>query len=563
MKNVYALCAMWLLLVGCQEDLSNEMLSSDEITEPVGEAVMLLNSTPELEAIIAKGRKVFQENCNMCHSSPDAFGLANFDFKREDIIRRAIEHITSEEAESIADMVEAVRQKYNITPADPRKTRLFQSGNGEVLAGDTPHDRDFNFLKNELPRWSPTIVSGVADTRELALQVRDELAAIDLQQMNVGIPFPLWSSDPHHGEGTVDEWLSNLPCFTENKEAYGEVQQAYLDNPNQETFMRLLKATDEYTSCSDNLERVDGPHPVNGKELGGQTIARNKYYAQLVADYCMRQQAMGNNPLQPDLAFPWMSHDRPLGGDLGGRGRFKLLSNHIWAVNTIARKTNFDPSLASGKYDRNSVETLLETMGYDEFTVEGQQTGINRHYLSDQMQTSWFWCSAMFDNQQKTDYLISATEQTGYPGHARLRQGHTQLAYFGDWSWSGKGTYYPNFYYTQHLDKDFEGQPQEYKELYSLVEMNIAWATLYSTQEYISSEKSTAYKNDHFNGMVKAAWAVYLRGGDYEKAKELVYDSAEKSFVKAGYPAAEGRAKVEELLERQAAGSGHHHGHGG
>lgn len=566
MKNICILFLFGLTLMACQEDITNDLLLDSSVSNIIDESGSVFNYDPQLEATIAKGLAVFRKPgrtpdstaCNSCHASPDGFEFAVFNFGEENIIRRAIEHVSLEEAEDIVNMVDAIRQKYNITELkDPREFRLFQPG-GTVLAGATPQERDFNFLKNELPRWSPTVVNTIADSKELALQVRDELAAIDLQQMRVGIPMPLWSNDAFHGEefGTIDEWMPNLPCFTENKEAYHAIQQAYLDNPTQETFKRLLAATNEYTSCADNLERVAGPHPKNGKELGGQIIARHKYYSVLIADFVMRQRALGIDPMQPDLALPWMS-EQPL-PDIGGRGRFNLPTNHIWEVATTARKFNPDYSLLSGKYHPNLDKAMLEAMGYNDFTVENQTLGANKHYFSDQLQTSWFWLNCIFDNQRKTDYFISAVHITGYPGHARLRQGHTQLAYYGDWSWSYRSRYYPNFYYTRNLDKDFEGQLQEYKDLYTRVEMNIAWATLYTAQEYMING-GTSFDNNGFNGLVKATWCVYLRGGDYEKAKEVYYNICEKSAMQAGYSAAEGRAEGKKKLEKHASGQGHHH----
>jgi hypothetical protein len=565
MKSTYVLFFLCLALSACQEDLTGDLLVDDSTLDLASEGTRGLNHDPELEATIAQGLVAFRKPgrtlsgaaCNDCHASPDGFEFAVFDFGKANIIRRAVEHVSAEDAEDIVNMVEAIRKKYNITELkSPREFRLFQPG-GTVLAGKTPQERDFNFLKNELPRWSPTVVSTVADSKELALKVRDELAAIDLQQMPVGIPMPLWSSDSFHGNefGTIDEWLPNLPCFTED-EAYRQVQQAYLNNPTQETFKQLLAATNKYTSCPDNLERIAGPHPKTGRELGGQIIARHKYYGVLIADFVMRQQALGLDPMKPDLALPWTAK-QPL-ADIGGRGRFNIPTNHIWEVGTTARKLSTDYSLVSGKYHLNSDQAMLEAMGYEDFTVEGQTLGYGHHYFSDQLQASWFWLNSMFDNQRNTDYFISAVEMTGYSGHARVRQGHTQLAYYGDWSWSYRGRYYPNFYYTLNVDKQFEGQPQEYKDLFVRVETNIAWATLYTAQEYITNG-GRAYDNNGFSGLVKAAWCIYLRGGDYSKAKEIYYDICEKSAVRAGSSAAKGRASGEERLMRHAAGKGHHH----
>ncbi|KJV06403.1 hypothetical protein [Methylocucumis oryzae] len=105
------------------------------------------------------------------------------------------------------DAVFAMRKKYRIRPKDPFSYRVFQPG-GFVL-GDTQqssHSRDYLFgqylAQHGLSLASSRLSFNAKKPQNsiaAAKIMQQQLKQLDLAELPIGIPFPLWSSDKFHG----------------------------------------------------------------------------------------------------------------------------------------------------------------------------------------------------------------------------------------------------------------------------------------------------------------------------------------------------------------------------
>jgi hypothetical protein len=104
--------------------------------------------------ILSEGLKIWRKPgaiqndaaCATCHS-PDGIELAAYNFTDQDITRRALPHVSQDEAQVLVQYIHALRAKYQLTTLkSPMEDRPFQPGES-VLPGVTATERDFEFSK--------------------------------------------------------------------------------------------------------------------------------------------------------------------------------------------------------------------------------------------------------------------------------------------------------------------------------------------------------------------------------------------------------------------------------
>lgn len=526
METVNKICLVALifsLALSCSDEEMPEVLTDADPETVDGSLSFDFTTDSQIEEAIARGLNAFNTPgriqsdaaCVNCHT-PDGFDLAFFDFKREDIIRRAEPHITLAEANDIADMVDALRKKYKIqNPKDPRAHRLFQPG-GVVLPGDTRSDRDFTFLNVELRKWVPTLFNEKVDNEATALKIRDEIASINLQKMQIGIPLPRWAGDSFHGDefGTVDEWMPNIPCLDSDPEV--KQQRAnYINYPSRNNLKALIRAIRTYTDCEDGS--ID-----KGKGSMGKIVARNKYISGLLAMHLKREELFGiQHSEDGDFVLSWWDQ-KPKNDH---RFRMSTPNNFIWGIGDKGRKPGPDQGLKSGKYEKNSGQEFLETAGFSEFSIQGQTDGISKFYLQNDLQSSWFWLNGTFDSRRHTGYSRLAFSRSGYAGHALIKSYFdTYKSNFGPFSYSGHRAFHPRGY-TKGLNNlkkyaaNYEA-PSGYVERYDFVQTQLAWTMLYVTKNWLDDpDRFEIKKNDDLRGMARITNFLWR-----EKGEQAAYD---------------------------------------
>jgi hypothetical protein len=185
----------------------------------------------------------------------------------------------AKQADEVVAFIHAVRKKYGITKLlDPLTDRPLQPG-GEVLAGATPEDRDAAFAM-ELKAATPIMATGMVDSEAQAGKAKDEVLAVDVRALKIGIPFSRISEDKFHGSehATLANWIPDVPVPVHFPWAFMfELQDRYIQDPS----VKLLG--DMVSFPVRNLRRY----------TLAQQMASYKYRALLVLTHDLRLRTMG------------------------------------------------------------------------------------------------------------------------------------------------------------------------------------------------------------------------------------------------------------------------------
>jgi hypothetical protein len=291
----------------------NTVAFPESILAPVGDPAFGAGYSPasalsadQLNATFAQGLAAWrrpgrQGSCTSCHS-PDAFDLALIGYSDATIHRRALDHVSDDDAGRIVGLVRAIRQLYQIErPLHPLNFRPLQPGH-DVLPGATPAARDAAFI-NVLAQdagllWATTRL----ETRAQALAAQAQLLALDLRKLPIGVPLDRWSEDASRGTAhlSVAEWLPNLglqPKPGRTAEWYA-LHDAYLIEPSDANFWAYYDRIDEL------LESVE---PVAGIERG---VAWGvlKLKSVQVAQHMLRHRSLALPDPLVDRAGPAAAH---------------------------------------------------------------------------------------------------------------------------------------------------------------------------------------------------------------------------------------------------------------
>jgi mono/diheme cytochrome c family protein len=223
--------------------------------------------------------------CAFCHG-PDPMDLAFIGYTDSQIYRRSFSHIGQPTVDAIIDMVHALRAKYQITaPPDPLTYRPFQPG-GDVLPGSSSMERDQAFGQ-ELSDMGLTLMGPAINSLATAQKAWQELDAINLRQLKVGVPLNKYTEDIFNNDGvippcpdlhecddhgTIADWITDAPVLTPAEATtFYPIQDAYLANPTLDNLVAILRA---------------GPRD-------NTSWFKNKYLSVQIANYLFRQQASG------------------------------------------------------------------------------------------------------------------------------------------------------------------------------------------------------------------------------------------------------------------------------
>jgi mono/diheme cytochrome c family protein len=333
---------------------------------------------------------VDQNACVSCHAS-DAMDLAFIGYSDSQIYRRAFSHInvTQSTIDDVIDMVHALRAKFNIVqPPDPAKYRPFQPG-GAVLPGTSAALRDQAFgqeLKDMGLRLMGDPINTVADAKK----AWDELAAVNLRTLKVGIPLNKYTEDKFNNDGvnvpcpdkhmcddhgTIADWITDTAVIPGTPSAAVlAAQDAYLATPSLDTLKAVLLAVPRDET----------------------SWFKHKYSAVQLANYMFRLQAQGDSNLEKLTAATPVPY--PIDAQSGA------LFNSIWMV---------------GANQRDFIHNVGATLGVGggKFSVPAETLpGLTRNDANEQLQriiVPWFWLGFTFDPSTMSvepDYVAEGDE---------------------------------------------------------------------------------------------------------------------------------------------------------
>lgn len=327
--------------------------------------------------------EVDQAACSHCHAA-DAMDLAFIGYTDGAIYRRAFNHVSQPVVDDVIDMVHALRARFNITqPPDPIKFRPFQPG-GEVLPGKNAQERDKSFGL-ELKKVTPTLMGAPINDAASAHKAWDELAAVNLRTLKVGIPMNRYTEDLYNNDdkdvpcadihgcddhGSIADWITDVPVMTAaTAENLHKVQDVYLANPTLENLKKVIVAAPR-----DDVMWF-----------------KQKFLATQVGNWLFRQQAGGDTLLTklPETPFPVENG---------------VLFNSIWMMAANMRD-----------FIHNVGATL--PAGGGKFSVpKDTLPGLTRNNASEQLQrviVPWFWLGFTFDPSTmnvQPDYVAEGDE---------------------------------------------------------------------------------------------------------------------------------------------------------
>ncbi len=204
--------------------------------------------------------------CAGCHS-PDAIELARVGYTDADIRRRALTHVDEARATAIIGLIRVQRQRYGMTRLlHPARFRPLQPAyepfptrtpNLPVHDSTAQSERDAAFMDHLVNDRKLLWATGRIDSLARAWQAYDELRAIDLPHLRMGLPFDHLCEDGFHGEEhrSVFEWFPDLassPRAAASAEWYQRVD-AYLARPTDQNLWGYYDATEAMTECNPDL----------------------------------------------------------------------------------------------------------------------------------------------------------------------------------------------------------------------------------------------------------------------------------------------------------------------
>jgi hypothetical protein len=357
---------------------------------------------PVTDTVYAAGLAVWRKpipngkgSCSGCHGA-DFFDLARIGTSDFNVIRRAKnDGATDEEAQALLAAIKALRTKHAMPTTDPLTFRPFQPG-GELLSGARTIDRDISFgrtLPAQLPITMTPRNDGTPSVNSLAnaKAALNELMAIDLRSMKMGVPYPRWSADIFHGpdHGTLNDWVADLarePGNATNRELWFALQDQYLRNPSDANFWSMFAAVDKYTQNFTPLAApvyTDQIPPRNGYSASNFTV--HKFKSALMGQHLLRTQLSGSNTfLQGKMGVSYLET-----GAL--RNLFKLMEflpgADLWEVGDSTRSL-LGQQVTS---DVGSAKSRLQALGFPQFVVDSQRADINWLDAEDELRLPWFW----------------------------------------------------------------------------------------------------------------------------------------------------------------------------
>lgn len=402
----------------------------------------------ELEQVIRKGINAWrkqefdQRACVQCHG-PDMMEFAYLDFGVENFLRRSSQHVVPVTTEKLLDAVFAMRRKYQIQTKDPFIYRPLQPGT-EVL-GDpaaSSQSRDYAFGQYLAGQQQLSLAStrlgfnakDAAGAIVRAKTMRDELKRVNLAQLRMGIPFPLWSQDKFHGPEfkSLNAWLPKVEHGFSKQTPVLAYHNAYL------SFAKNKRTGASDANLSKLLQSVEQYQSLPGEKFfssgRGKKFIEAQYLSVQLGSHFMRMEVLQNAPAEVKAAelipakmksleriainpFPFFNGP----WNFGAHFRDNVLSTAM-----AAEQQPFDIATVADFFDMSAAEqaNLTDTR---QLSPEQLQQLVDE---SDNIILPWFWMGWILDRTLKftnQDFPPPSAEyfaehlwkrNQGYPIHA-------------------------------------------------------------------------------------------------------------------------------------------------
>jgi hypothetical protein len=373
-------------------------------------------------------------SCAGCHGA-DFFDLARIGSTDLDVVRRAVTDGASQaEAQALLHSIKKMRAKFNMPVTDARNFRPFQPG-GQLLpapATDLPHianvKRDIAFGK-QLETYLPTLMGARIDSLDKAKKARDELLdiaqgtniaganpkKITLRSLPIGLQYPLWSADLHHGkaEGTFNDWVADIAHDPkpEQRVQWQALQDAYLATPSNENFWKMYNASKTMTqtpllgSCS-----VAGAITQSQCNASGD-FNKNKFLSSLMGQHMLRLESTGKSIddfYKAAVSLSYLDNDATFKSFMTSREGYPLLPNNPWEVADRGR-VMLETNNTAGSFQAN-----LRSLGYPEFAVQSIDPTRSGEQEKNDLFKAWFWIGFTIDPSFARIHKSNATKVGEY-----------------------------------------------------------------------------------------------------------------------------------------------------
>ena len=361
-------------------------------------------STADVNSRLTQGLAIYRSPssmngaCASCHS-PDGYDIAKIGFSDATIRRRALAHVSSDQADQLVEYIHAMRVKYGIQrPLNPATYRPMQP-QFEALPGATPDDRDVSFMNYLHDTVKLKLATDFIDTEDKAVATEAQLQAIDLSTMKIGVPLDRWSEDRADGlssvesstigghSGSVAEWIPFMATRPKagQEAAYYALYDAYAANPTDANFWRYYDAIGDITESATDL--------TGGTYQLGYNWMQEKYRALAVATHMLRHDT---------IDYPKRTADLP-GDDLVANRATAIARDPIWRVGDIVRANPF--------YPQSGVQTMIFPAAVDA-SIDPRLDA--RTEMVRIIQLSWFWAGWQIDPALLTSDSSFATVSGDY-----------------------------------------------------------------------------------------------------------------------------------------------------
>ncbi len=354
-------------------------------------------------------------SCAGCHGA-DFFDLARAGSTETDLKRRAtIDGASPNEATALVQAIAQLRTQYNMPSSNARAFRPFQPAGSQILPDltDTRYianvKRDIAFAQSLEPLL-PTLYGTPINSLEQAKKARDEVLDIvkgtnlaganpqklNLRKLQTGILYPLWSADLHHSptEGTFNDWIADIAHDPkpERKTEWYALQDAYLENPNNQTFWKMYVAAKDMTrvpllgTCT-----ADGINPALA--CGAMDdFNRHKFLSALIGQHMMRLETLGRLEefFAGGIAFKYLDQDPNFAFALSRKDPEYLPANP-WEIGDMGR-VMLESTSTIGSFREN-----LRKLGYPEFALNSIDAARSAGTEEQALRLAWFWIGFTFD----------------------------------------------------------------------------------------------------------------------------------------------------------------------
>ena len=335
--------------------------------------------------------------CVGCHA-PDGYDLAKIGYSDEDIVRRALAHVDQEKADALVAYVHALRQKHGMTellhpakfrPEQPAFEAFAEKTPGlEVTDPDAQDERDEAFMHSLTDDLGLLWATGKIDSLDKAKQAREELLAIDLTKLKIGIPFDHLSEDGWHGEPhrSIFEWYPGIPSLPlPGKEAqWNALTDAYLADPSDENLWAYYDAIDELTGCDYDLS--------NGGDADYYKPAcdwmRLKYKSLQVLQHMLRHAT---------TSYPDFFADQPAGTTAVSALDLVIARAPIWEAGDVIRVAPLQRPEQTACFSQDNLPCTLLPPKIDATVHENPTYEEARIKQGEVFQQSWFVMSWLRD----------------------------------------------------------------------------------------------------------------------------------------------------------------------